>query len=104
MVLNIDDYSKFAEMLLNGGILNGVRILSEASVNLMSKNHLSDEILKDGSVGLEGVGFGLTVGTIMNPGIWNLFQKENFFWSGAAAQFLGDRKNNVTATMMTQYK
>ena len=36
LVSNIDDYSKFAEMLLNGGILNGVRILSQASVNLMS--------------------------------------------------------------------
>ena len=52
-------------MLLNGGILDGVRILSEASVNLMSNNHLSDEILQDGSAfGLDGVGFGLTIGTI----------------------------------------
>ena len=49
LVSNIDDYSKFAEMLLNGGILNGVRIISEASVDLMANNHLSDEILKDGS-------------------------------------------------------
>tara|TARA_Y100001980_G_C14530578_1_gene306506 strand:- start:51 stop:1373 length:1323 start_codon:yes stop_codon:yes gene_type:complete len=106
LVSNIDDYSKFAEMLLNGGVLNGVRILSEASVNLMSKNHLSDEILKDGSAfGLEGVGFGLTVGTIMNPGVAGTYSSEGeFFWGGAASTiFWVDKKNNVTATMMTQY-
>ena len=49
LVSNIDDYSKFAEMLLNGGELNGVRILSKASVDLMSMNHLSDDILSDGA-------------------------------------------------------
>ena len=106
LVSNIDDYSKFAEMLLNGGILDGVRILSEASVNLMSNNHLSDEILKDGSAfGLEGVGFGLTVGTIMNPGVAGTYSsKGEFFWGGAASTiFWVDKKNNVTATMMTQY-
>ena len=106
LVSNIDDYSKFAEMLLNGGILNGVRIISEASVDLMANNHLSDEILKDGSAfGLEGVGFGLTVGTIMNPGVAGTFSSEGeFFWGGAASTiFWVDRKNNVTATMMAQF-
>lgn len=106
LVSNIDDYSKFAEMLLNGGILNGVRIISEASVDLMANNHLSDEILKDGSAfGLEGVGFGLTVGTIMNPGVAGTFSAAGeFFWGGAASTiFWVDRKNNVTATMMTQF-
>ena len=106
LVSNIDDYSKFAEMLLNGGILNGVRIISEASVDLMANNHLSDEILKDGSAfGLEGVGFGLTVGTIMNPGVAGTFSSEGeFFWGGAASTiFWVDRKNNITATMMTQF-
>jgi len=60
LVSNIDDYSKFAEMLLNGGVLDGVRVLSEASVNLMSRNHLSNEILSDGaSFGIDGVGLAL---------------------------------------------
>jgi len=87
LVSNIDDYSKFAEMLLNGGVLNGVRILSQASVDLMSKNHLSNEILSDGAAfGLAGVGMGLTVGTIMNPGIAGTYSaKGEFFWGGAAS-------------------
>lgn len=106
LVSNIDDYSKFAEMLLNGGVLNGVRILSQASVDLMSMNHLSNEILSDGAAfGLAGIGMGLTVGTIINPGIAGTYSaKGEFFWGGAASTiFWVDKKNNITATMMTQY-
>ena len=106
LVSNIDDYSKFAEMLLNGGVLNGVRILSQASVDLMSKNHLSNEILSDGAAfGLAGVGMGLTVGTIIDPGIAGTYSaKGEFFWGGAASTiFWVDKKNNITATMMTQF-
>ena len=106
LVSNIDDYSKFSEMLLNGGVLNGVRILSQASVDLMSKNHLSNEILSDGAAfGLAGVGMGLTVGTIIDPGIAGTYNaKGEFFWGGAASTiFWVDKKNNITATMMTQY-
>ena len=106
LVSNIDDYSKFAEMLLNGGTLNGVRILSKASVNLMSRNHLSDEILSDGAAfGLNGVGFGLTVGSIMDAGVAGSYSVDGeFFWGGAASTiFWVDQKNNVTATLMTQY-
>jgi len=106
LVSNIDDYSKFAEMLLNGGVLNGVRILSEASVEVMSRNHLSKEILSDGSAfGLNGIGFGLTVGNVMDPGVAGTYSAQGeFFWGGAASTiFWVDRKNNITATMMTQY-
>jgi CubicO group peptidase (beta-lactamase class C family) len=106
LVSNIDDYSRFAEMLLNGGALNGVRILSEASVDVMSRNHLSEEILSDGAAfGLNGIGFGLTVGNVMDPGVAGTYSAEGeFFWGGAASTiFWVDRRNNVTATMMTQY-
>ena len=106
LVSNIDDYSKFAEMLLNGGVFNGIRILSEASVEVMSRNHLSEEILSDGAAfGLNGIGFGLTVGNVMDPGVAGTYSAEGeFFWGGAASTiFWVDRKNNITATMMTQY-
>ena len=106
LVSNIDDYSKFAEMLLNGGILNGVRILSEASINLMSRNHLTNTILSEGAAfGLSGVGMGLTLGTIIDSGLAGTYSSEGeFFWGGAASTiFWVDKKNNLTATMMTQY-
>ena len=106
LVSNIDDYSKFAEMLLNGGVLDGVRVLSEASVNLMSRNHLSNEILSDGaSFGIDGVGFGLTMAVLMDAGISGTYSTDGeFSWGGAASTiFWVDKKNSITATLMTQY-
>jgi len=106
LVSNIDDYSTFAEMLLNGGIHNGVRVLSEISVNLMSRNHLSNEILSDGaSFGIDGVGFGLTMAVLMDAGISGTYSTDGeFSWGGAASTiFWVDKKNNITATLMTQY-
>lgn len=42
MVSTIDDYAKFAQMLLNGGKLGTARILEEATVRFMSRNHLTE--------------------------------------------------------------
>ena len=47
------DYARFLQMMLNGGIFNGNRILSRKSVELMTVNHLEDVPFND------GVGFGL---------------------------------------------
>lgn len=44
MVSTAQDYFRFAQMLLNGGELNGVRILSPAAVKLMTSNHLPDSM------------------------------------------------------------
>jgi CubicO group peptidase (beta-lactamase class C family) len=48
-----EDYYRFCQMMLNGGELNGVRILSRKSVELMSQNHVQGK--RDGGYGL---GFG----------------------------------------------
>lgn len=106
MVSNIDDYAQFALMLMNKGELNGVRILSSASVELMSRNHLSDSILEGGSAfGLEGIGFGLTVGVVQDAGKAGTYSTDGeFSWGGAASTtFWVDPVNQVTAVMMTQY-
>ncbi|HEX7798438.1 MAG TPA: serine hydrolase domain-containing protein [Vicinamibacterales bacterium] len=42
----VEDYSKFVRMLLNGGTLNGTRILSEASVKRMGKNAIGSVVLE----------------------------------------------------------
>jgi len=36
----VEDYSKFVRMLLNGGTLNGKKILTESSVRMMGENHI----------------------------------------------------------------
>jgi len=106
LVSNIDDYAQFALMLMNKGELNGVRILSESSVELMSKNHLSDSVLSDGAAfGLDGIGFGLTMAVVKDAGRAGTYSTNGeFSWGGAASTtFWVDPVNQLTAVMMTQY-
>ena len=45
LVSTAEDYYRFAQMLANGGELDGKRILSPATVKLMTSNHLPPELL-----------------------------------------------------------
>jgi CubicO group peptidase (beta-lactamase class C family) len=55
----VDDYARFAQMLLNKGELGGVRVLSSDAVKLMTSNHLSDAIIAGNfGVGMQHVGPG----------------------------------------------
>jgi CubicO group peptidase (beta-lactamase class C family) len=42
----VDDYSKFVRMLLNGGTLNGKKILTESSVRIMGENHIGSIVVE----------------------------------------------------------
>jgi len=42
----VEDYSRFVRMLLNGGTLNGARILTEASVKMMGRNAIGSVVLE----------------------------------------------------------
>jgi CubicO group peptidase (beta-lactamase class C family) len=58
------DYLRFSQMLLNGGVLDGVRILSRSTVELMTSDHLGGFInqpLQPGEflLGTKGYTFGL---------------------------------------------
>ena len=105
LVASIDDYSVFSEMLLNNGELNGVRILSEASVKLMSRNHLNLDDPDAASFGVSGLGFGLTVGVLEDAGQAGMFGPDGqYFWGGAASTtFWIDPETKITAVLMTQF-
>ena len=75
------DYFTFHQMMLNGGELNGVRILSPRTVNLMISNHIGD---KDVYVWGPGYGFGLGYSILLDPGFANEhLSPGTFFWAGA---------------------
>jgi CubicO group peptidase (beta-lactamase class C family) len=99
----ISDYARFAQMLLNKGQLNGVRLLSPKTVELMATNHLSAAALAAGGVG-PGVGYGLGVSVLMNPAEnGNLGSVGEFGWSGAAStHVLIDPKEDLVAIYCTQ--
>jgi CubicO group peptidase (beta-lactamase class C family) len=66
------DYFRFAQMLLNGGELDGVRLLKTSTVELMRTNVLSEQVLRSGSgIGQArfspAQGFGFDVAVVLDP-------------------------------------
>jgi len=84
MVTTAEDYLQFAQMLVNGGELNGRRYLSPKTVALLAANHTGD--LVNGQFGrpARGMGFGLGVQVVEDPVAADLRQsKGTFGWAGA---------------------
>ena len=79
-----EDYLQFAQMLLNGGELNGKRLLSPRTVELMASNHVGE--MFDGKLGrpAHGMGYGLLVG-VVEDGVAAGLRVSNgsFGWDGA---------------------
>jgi len=74
------DYLRFCQMLLNGGELDGVRILSPTTVRMIRRNHLPR--------GMEeyapGQGFGLDFAVVLDPVEAGTFSAGEYYWGGAA--------------------
>lgn len=103
----LDDYMKFAQMLVNKGELNGVRVLKPETVQLMSTNQLSDTISRRMWLPSKGrVGFGIDFAvrtSAPQTADENNGTIGEFFWDGAASTlFWVDPKNNLTAVLFTQ--
>lgn len=103
------DYARFAEMIANGGELDGVRILSPASVELMGTNAIPDKVLvtSNGTTGSrfnEAVGFGLDFAVVNDPRkAGSLEGKGSMSWGGAAGTwFWVDPTNDVVFVGMIQ--
>ncbi len=76
------DYLRFAQMLLNGGELEGVRILSPKTVHYMTSNHLGGLAM---GLGRKGTGFGLGFAVVENPAdAGHMSSVGEFSWGGAA--------------------
>jgi CubicO group peptidase (beta-lactamase class C family) len=98
---------RFAQMLLNGGELDGVRLLSPNTINMMRRDQVGDTppTARLTSIMLnDGIGFGLGFGTIKNQGLSGLALPEgSYFWGGAAGTFFWiDPQNELIGMFMTQ--
>ena len=97
------DYLRFAQMLLNGGELDGVRILGTKTVELMRQNHLPPNIpsIAPGSTAT-GYGLGVSV-TLDVPALGRLNSVGSFGWSGAATTtFSVDPQEKLVYVIMAQ--
>jgi CubicO group peptidase (beta-lactamase class C family) len=74
------DYMRFCQMLLNGGELDGVRLLSPTTVEMMSRNHLPREMGEYAP----GAGFGLDFSVVLDPVEAGSVSAGEYSWGGAA--------------------
>jgi CubicO group peptidase (beta-lactamase class C family) len=95
-----EDYLQFALMLLNRGQLDGKRLLSTRSVDVMSSVFAPDTLPGR----LAGEGFGLSVRVVDNPAARNTYlSKGSFGWSGAFnTHFFIDPVERIVGLFMTQ--
>jgi CubicO group peptidase (beta-lactamase class C family) len=95
-----DDYARFAQMLLNGGVLDGVRLLSRKTVELMTADATSD--LKD-PLG-PGVGFGLGFAIVRDLGASALLGSKGMYsWGGIlGTSFWIDPQERLIGILMMQ--
>jgi len=103
------DYLRFSQMLLNRGQLDGVRILSRTTVELMTSDHLGTRIAAPVTpgellLGTPGYGFGLGFAVRLAPGIAGVpGSAGEFMWAGyAGTYFWVDPKEQVAAVFMSQ--
>ena len=92
------DYARFLQMMVNGGELDGVRVLSPITVELMTSDHIGT-LFNGGRTGF-GLGFEILVdpgkaGIVGSPGV--------FSWGGAYhTSYWADPREKMVAVLMTQ--
>ena len=109
LVATAEDYWRFAQMLLNGGQLNGTRVLSPQTVQYMTRDHLGalatvQPAQEPGSIA-SGLGFGLGFAVVKDPaGAGFMSSEGTYFWAGAAGtQFWVDPKEDLVVVAMIQH-
>jgi CubicO group peptidase (beta-lactamase class C family) len=111
LVSTLADYHRFCTMLVNGGTLDGQRIISRKTLDLMTANHLpgnADLTTMSTSLFSEaenaGVGFGLGFARTMDPARTGVPGSDGeFYWGGMfSTAFFIDPVERITMVFMTQ--
>lgn len=95
------DYSRFCQMLLNGGEIDSVRLLSRKSVEMMTANHIGDI---HNTITGRGFGFGLGVSQYKGGAVRPVMRSVGtFHWGGAGGTFsFMDPKEDLLGICFTQ--
>ena len=98
------DYARFCQMLLNGGVLDGNRIIGRKTLELMASDHLGPNVKVDSPLMPEGHGFGLGFAVRTHPGMAPFpGSVGQYFWSGVAGTFFWiDPAEDLFAVFMMQ--
>jgi CubicO group peptidase (beta-lactamase class C family) len=104
LVSTVDDFLVFARMLMNGGVYSGTRLLSRASVELMTTDQLTEQDKRDGALypgmwDADGWGFGVRVTTART----GLARPGRYGWSGGlGTDWFNDPGRGLIAILLTQ--
>jgi CubicO group peptidase (beta-lactamase class C family) len=111
LLSTVEDYYRFSQMLLNGGTLEGRRVIGSRTLQFMTRNHLPGGAdmsqFATGSFSetiYEGVGFGLGFANKIDP-VSNGYpgSEGSFFWGGLASTlFWVDPKEELVVVFLTQ--
>jgi CubicO group peptidase (beta-lactamase class C family) len=95
------DYLRFCQMMLNGGALDGVRVLSPTTVDLMIQNHINEYVMVlDPKAQKYGLGFSLYVDPVSST---TPLPKGAYEWGGIYnTKFYIDPKHRMVAVYLTQ--
>lgn len=104
LVSTAEDYLKFAQMIANGGELNGVRILNKDTVAEMLTGSLPEKARNTPSLAGRGLDFGFGFAVLEDPKIAGLnIPAGTSFWGGAASTiFWVDPQNGTSGVILTQ--
>ena len=100
----VSDYSRFAQMLLHGGTLDGERILGRKTIELISRDHLTPPQQATHNWDTQrGYGYGLGVRVMTNPEVAGINGSVGEWgWDGAFGNwFCVDPKENLTCVYLT---
>jgi CubicO group peptidase (beta-lactamase class C family) len=99
-----EDYAQFGQMMLNGGELNGKRLVSPRTIELMTSNHTGDMV--NGQFGRppRGMGFGLSMQVVMDPVAADLaVSKGAYGWAGGTGvSFWVEPKEQIVSIFLIQ--
>ena len=104
MFSTVKDYSRFAQALLRGGTLDGVRILGRKTIDLISRDHLTPQQQATHSWDTQrGYGYGLGVRVMNNPEVADINGSAGEWgWDGAFGNwFCVDPKEDLTCVYLT---
>lgn len=98
------DYARFCQMLLNGGTLDGVRVIGSRTLHFMASNHLVPSVKLETHLVPPGHGFGLGFAVRTDDGLAPYAGSTGqFFWSGVAGTFFWiDPKEELFTVFMSQ--
>ena len=98
------DYARFLQMMINGGELDGVRLLSRTTVSYMTADHLGNAGFSGSTTLPAGTGWGLGFAVRRETGLFEVTGSAGeYFWAGAAGTgFYVDPKEQLIFVWMTQ--